>query len=213
MKIKKTLRNIRNSLKYLGIATAIGLAPKMTEAGVNGNTRYVHPDNYVETNAFYGLPKDVRGYTFMDLCEGGYFGKTSLDKTIKHGIGPKAQLIHANEPLTQVGMGASGVIPKLPKGTFGKVGVIPLWVDKEGKRVEDKVTVDYFGSLNLPKGLKLSGFGEWNIGTGKGPKWTYGEIDLGRKIGPVHVSYNPALIGDGDAVPRLEHRVSAAVDF
>ena len=187
-------------------------------SALDGNIRYIQSKNnaksYVETRVFYDLPWNMKGYTFIDFYKNGngYFGKTFWNKTIKYSVGLEEQIIHNNEPFTETGFGVNAFIPYIPKKAFAKVSVVPLWFDKNGK-LEDKVTVGYVGSIDLPKGYKLSSFGEWDIGAKGGPKWTYGEIDLGKKIGPVYVSYNPALISNGDATPRVEHRISVSVDF
>lgn len=219
--MKMSIKNKVKNLKTLGsialIAIESFLVPVPKAYALDGNIKYVHTkdvaNSYVEASAFYKLPGKISGFTFVDFLNGkGYFAKTSLEKNVASVVNAKAQLVHANEPTTQAGVGVSAVIPHMPKNTFAKVSVMPLWFDAYG-RVKDKVIVGYFGSVDLPMGFELSSFGEWNIGAEGGPKWAYGEIELGKNIGPVNVSYNPALVGDGDAIPRLEHRVSAKIDF
>jgi len=216
MRIKKALRNLG---KNLGLATAIGIAsliPMKAEAGLAGNINYIYSENnkssQVKTRAFYGLLFGARGFTYTNFYnDGGYFGESFLGKAIKYGIGPKVRIVHVNEPLTQLGTGMEASIPGLPGGISANVNLYPLWFDKNGKLV-NKTIVGYSGNASLPHGVKLSSFGGWDVAGGN-PKWIYGEIELGKKFGPVDVSYNPALIGDGDAIPTLEHRVAVGVDF
>lgn len=184
-------------------------------ADVNGNIKYIQPENsgnsYVELNAFYGLLGDIEGYTFVDFSDGSYFAKTALEKKIRKGFNARAQIVHANELFTQAGLGVGIAIPDMPKGRDGKIRFMPLWFDKDGEVVKDKVIIGYSFETNLPKGFKLSSVGEWNVANGE---WAYGELELGKKINQlVKIGYNAALIGDGDAIPDLEHRVFVEIDF
>jgi hypothetical protein len=166
---------------------------------------------YVAANMFYQMPSGIDGFTFVNFSEGGYYGKTTLKKQIDEGISVRGQTVHANEPITQTGVGIGAVVPGLPKNTFLEVNYMPAWFDENGL-VEDQAQAGYFVSVNLPAGIQLSSFGDWNV-TGLNPKWMYGEVEVSKKFGPVSVSYNGALIGDGDATPDIEHRVAVAAEF
>jgi len=204
---------IKNVLKMASII-ALSLAPiKEAKASVSGNVRYIHSEinqnSYVQSNQFYKLPQKIRGFAFLDFSKSnGYYGKTSLEKEIYKGINLKNQTIHCNEPLTQTGLGISAKpISKIPL----KLSYLPIWIDKQGKKV-DKNILGYYFALDIPLGLSLSGFGEWDVSNN--PKWTYGEIELKREIKKrVSLSYNPALKSDGDASPKLENRISLAINF
>ena len=165
-------------------------------------------------NLFYQIPGKINGYTFVDLYKNGqgYFGKTTLDKEIKYGIGPKAQIVHGNEPYTMEGFGINGVVPMPSKNTFAKVGFTPVWYSPQG-RLSNRSIANYYIKSTLPKGFEISSFGEWNLTAKDGAKWAYGEIEIGKKIGKVKLSYNPALISDGDATPNLENRVAVTADL
>ena len=133
-----------------------------------------------------------------------------MSKPLGEGISGNLELNQFNEPISEMGIGIKSQVPKLPKGAYATVGLMPLYIDKNGKKVKNKGLLEYFGSLNLPKGFWVSSFGELDIVKGE---WGYGEIELGKRFGPVRASYNPALIGNGDMIPGLEHRIAATVDF
>jgi hypothetical protein len=78
--------------------------------------------------------------------------------------------------------------------------------------VDGNVSVLPFG-IEVPLGLDVKNFGTINYATEDGPSWSYGEIDVGRNFGDYRLSWNPALIGDGDLVPNLEHRISGTFSF
>lgn len=125
----------------------------------------------------------------------------------------KLELNQFNEPISDAGLGVEFQIPMLPKNASATVSLMPFYVDKlDGNtiRIKDKVLMQYFGSLSLPKGFRISGFGEWNIAK---HEWGYGEFELGKKFGSIRASYNPSLINDGGMTPKLEHRIAATIDF
>ena len=214
--MRETLRNL------LGIgamaASAAAASPEKVEAQVSGNVEYIQSErsdgSQIKLRGFYGLPQDVRGFTFIELQEGGYFGKTYLDREVSNGIGPRLMAVHGNEPLSETALGINAVVPYTPKNVFATVNVLPLWLGNEGKAVGDKAFVGYFFNVeNLPLGLELSGFGDWDVLAEGGAQWDYGEINLKRGIGPFFVGYNPVLFNKGNAVPKLEHRVNIGVNF
>lgn len=198
----------------LALALLLGLAAPEAEA-LGGNIKYFqsrqNEDCYAEANTFYQLPGRISGFTFVDFHKNnnGYYGRTALEKEISHGLALKSQTIHNNDLAVQSGIGISAKMP-MPKGTFATVSFIPLWLDNKGI-VKDKATVSYFASMNLPYGLNVNNFGEWNVTDRL--EWIYGELQLGKKIGNVTLSYNPALNGKGNAVPKLEHRASISLSF
>lgn len=207
------MKKIKNVLKIASIIALILAPTTIVKAGMSGNARYIHSEknqnSYIQTNQFYKLPLNIKGFTFLDFSKNnGYYGKTSLEEEVYSGINLKSQTIHCNEPLTQIGLGISAKpISKIPF----KIIYLPFWLDKQGEKV-NKTILGYYGSLNIPGGLTLSGFGEWDISDK--PKWTYGELELKKEIAKgIDLSYNPALKKDGNAIPKLEHRISCSVNF
>lgn len=205
--------------KKAALLTMVSVASMMpfNKANAAGDIRYIVPKGksvtYVETTVAYKLPLGVKGSTFIDLYsgDGGYFGKTAFEKRVIGNAGLKSTTVHSNNLFTQVGLGANVIIPT-PKWMFAKVGVLPVW--RDGKSiVEHKSIVEYFVQFSLPLGFDLSSFGEWNFVALGGPKWTYGEVAFGRKIGPFSVSYNPVLVADGDATPATVQRLSMGIEF
>lgn len=210
---------LRNLLIGVGITLGSIFLPKVADAQVTGNLKYVHSADgiersYPEIYTFYKLPKEINGFSFMYFYNSGqgYFGKTILNKKIAGRIGIKSESIHINEPITQEGLGLTASVPYLPENASLSVDFLPFWFDKNG-RIPSRSSVGYFGSVNLPANFQFSSFGKWVFGNGKGPKWGYGEAELTAKLGPFRVGYNPALIGDGDAIPRVEHRALVGIDF
>jgi hypothetical protein len=187
--------------------------PKKTSR-IHGNIEYIqseHPENsYLRANIFYKLPKKIEGFTFLELDKNGdYFGKTYLDREIKKGFGFRAVGIHSGKLLRELGLGVNAVIPKTPKNIFANVGLIPLWIGSG----RNEISLQYFASVDLPKGFNLSSFGEWDFSRGNGPEWDYGEFKLEKRFGSFFVGYNPALVGKGNAIPGLEHRATLGVNF
>lgn len=215
--MKKTLRNILAGIS-IGVAS---LLPMKSNAQINGNIEGIksfEPEkSYVRTNLFYGLPLEIKGYTFGEFYSDGesHFIKTSLDKAVYGNFGIKEQIIAGSGFNTRFGLGASATIPTSDK-TSAKIYFVPAWIDTKGKKVDNRSIFGYFVSANLPFGFKASNFGEINIGAKNGTEWGYGEFSLGRDIlENLSLSYNPALKnnGIGKAVPKLENRVTLKYTF
>ncbi len=205
----------------ISLASLLPTQKAEAQGNVSGNVEYIQsekPDNsYARLQGFYTLPKDVKGFTFLEFYKNGngYFGKTTLDKAVGEGFGARAVAYHANEPLKKAGLGVTKVVPHLPKNTFAKIGLIPIWAGNKGRAIGDKALAQYFANVNLPAGFNLSSFGDWDLITkDKGIQWEYGEINLDKKLNDVFtIGYNPVLFNKGNAVPRLEHRVVGRVNF
>ena len=199
--------------KILDLTLAL-LAPVAAKAVVNGVVSYVYSqevNSFVKTEAFYRAPENINGFSFMNFNKGGYFGKTDLKMPLTHGIGPEVELVHGNEPFSEIKVGINVQIPKLPKNLYGSIRVLPVHVDRKGDI--HRGNVGYFVGANLPYGIQLNAFGDWNLNRG-GINWDYGEAFVGRKFGPVNVGYNPLFSGNRNGIPRnIEHRVSAGVGF
>jgi hypothetical protein len=169
--------------------------------------------SYLRLNTSYDAPGKIKGYTAMEMyLDGkGYFGKTTLTKSLSDSISAKAVITHANEPLTQVGIGATMKVPT-PKKTSLSFTLLPLWTDKKGDYVDHKVIAGYAIGADLGKGWSVSSFGETNVAAKGGPQWAYGEMSVAKKItDKLSVSYNPALRYSGTIVPKLEHRISTTL--
>ncbi|HUW43562.1 MAG TPA: hypothetical protein VMV95_01195 [Bacillota bacterium] len=215
--MKKRLRNLTAGF---GLGLASLLPMKNANAQIKkGSVEYIQSEinenSYARPNLFYQLGK-INGFTFMEFYKNhkGYFGKTSLDKEVFKGISAKAIINHSGEPFGQLGLGVKAKIPHLPKGVYADVGLAPLWVDNEWK-IMNKIEAQYFFDISLPLGFSVNSFGTMDFaGTdGKGPQWGYGEINLGKDIGPVRIAYNPALLNKGNALPRLEHRATISLNL
>ena len=214
---------MKKTLKEIGLAALIGAASLIpsTAQALSGSIRYIASEtsneskktygSYPELQMFYTLPAEVKGFTFADFFKkSGYLAKSSLEREIQYGIGPRVQLTHINQPLTQESLGVSAKTKFLPKGVSAKAYFMPFWRDNEFDKVQKKMLLGGSFSLDLPLELKLLAWGEANTQAGK---WSYGELELGRRFGDIELSYNPALQPDKNYLPRLEHRACVRVHF
>ena len=205
--------NIQKTIKNLGVALALSMLPVKAHS-VSTDVRYIASekgsDSYVEASALYQLPGKIEGFTYLDFLKDGkgYFGETSLDKSIVAGIGPMIRGVHLNDLLSQEGFGASASIGG--KSGYAKAYVLPKWIDEKGKSIDSKAIAGYAFGLFLPKGIKVSGFGKYNYQKGE---WDYGEMELGKTFKDFEISYNPALLSNGTKTPTVEQRVSMRVKF
>lgn len=214
-----------NTLKSILTAGAIGLANilpmKNVEAqgNVRGSLEFIQSEigenSYPRLNSFYRLPQRISGYTFMEFYKNGdgYFGRTNLNRPIINGVGPRTIMIHGGEPVSKVGLGIGAIMPHMPRNISATAGVIPFWIDKDGRRIRNNIEFQYSINANLPLGLSVNSFGIWNVAAQNGPQWRYGEVNAGRNFGKFRISYNPALLNDGDAYPKVEHRAAIELKF
>lgn len=216
------IKSLKNALIGAGLVSATCGAVAQAQGNVSGNVEYIQPTNtknnkdaYARINAFYGFPRDVSGFTFLEMKKGGYFGKTTLDRSIdsEGGLGARVIVEHLGEPVGDAGLGVTQRVPFMPEGAFANIGFMPVWFDKHGNKIENRALAQYFFTFNLPKEIVFSGFGDLNIASGNGVQWEYGEIRLAKKIGNAFIAYNPSLTNNGDASPKLTHRISAGVNF
>lgn len=212
--------SLTQKLAYASLVTCFAISsytPK-THADLKGNLEYINSEknenSVVRTNAFYTAPFGLKAFTFLDFKKKGkgYAGKTSLEKEVVNGINVRGRIAHINEPVSEVGVGMSANIPYMPKNTSLSLRFMPQWFSSTGKKIKDKVITGFSGRIKLPKGFNFSMFGQWNI-AGEKAKWTYGEARFGKKRGPLEINYGPSLIGDGDAIPEVEHKISLKANF
>lgn len=204
-----------------GLVVLATILPMKASAGLAGQATYFRPvaeettGSYARAEGFYKLPGDIKGYTFVDLNKDGkgYFGKTALQKEIVNGISARARVIHANDLVSKVGLGANIELPS-PKNTKLNLRPMPIWVDADGNRVENESRVGYFATANLPYGICASSFGDWNVASKDGVQWGYGEVEVSKDLGHgVSAGYNASLTNDGDATPDANHRAAVKVKF
>lgn len=215
--MKKILRNITAGV-MLGASSLLPM--KNANAQLNGSIEAVKSfkpkQSYVRPQLFYDLPADIKGFTFLEFYQDGnsYFGRTNLTKEVTKGIGLRAEAIHGSGFPDNYGLGLNVTIPS--KKVFANFYLTPFWVNNKLKKIENKVLSGYFASMKLPLDMQLSSFGEWNLNGKNGVEWTYGELNLEKKLNKnLSVSYNPALKnrGAGKPIPRLTHRITAKYTF
>ncbi|MBN2051906.1 hypothetical protein JW756_00205 [Candidatus Woesearchaeota archaeon] len=219
--MKKIIKKIKEKGKQAIICAAIVGAlslPIKAKAQVSGSLEGIagqtKQSTYLRGNFFYGLPGKIGSYTFIELYQdGGYFGKTMLGREIVKGVSAKGEIVHCNEPLSQIRLGLEAKLPT-PKGTTLQVKALPLSIDKRGSIIQDRFMAGYFADVQLGKGLSISSFGDLNLAAKGGPIWEYGEVSLKKYVWDgVSIAYNPALISQGKLAPRVQHRVTIGVDF
>src|SRR3989338_3941089 len=223
-RVKMTFyRGLRNGIGA-GLLGLMSLMPGRADAGVKGDLRYFHGEksvpSYLELNLGYDLPLGVKGWSWMEFFTRngerfkygrGYLGKTTLTKTEK-GNGLRAEIRNINKPVSQIGFGVQFGIPlpqKMSKRVSGFLKFLPLWINDKGKVMDNRVIAGYIVNVNLPYGFNAGSFGEVNIPQGlKSTQWAYGEIIMGKRFRNFNLTYNPVLLGTGNFMPKLEHRVT-----
>jgi hypothetical protein len=215
-KPKPITERIIKTVVSLVVAGQISIASPGGSMAAGNSAKFTQPMNgagtYLEVSTSYNLPGSIKGSTTVDLCDtGGFFGGTSLEKPVSGGLNARLQMDHSNDLFTRAGMGARAVISST-KRIFAKVGATPVWSDGSGI-VKNLSTLNYLVIISLPKGFSILNYGEWNLAAQGGPKWTYGEVNVTKQIGRVKVGYNPALLGDGDAMPSIQHMLSVEMEF
>ncbi|PJE81837.1 hypothetical protein COU58_00735 [Candidatus Pacearchaeota archaeon CG10_big_fil_rev_8_21_14_0_10_32_42] len=209
------------------LVTLASLIPlKNTNAQVNANIEVIKSfkenSSYFRPNIFYNLPAEIKGHTFGEFYQNGddYLLKTNLDKKVMGDAGLKAQIVSGSKFDTKLGLGVSANISSPdsvnPNKITAKVYALPLWMDSNGKGIENRAILGDYLSGKLPLGIKASTFGEINLSAKKGPEWGYGEVSLEKEISnKLAISYNPALknIGQGKLKSKLEHRINFKYKF
>lgn len=234
--MKTQTKNIKSTLRSLALAgltllpqtqAKADLAEKLDEVKLSGNVAYFAgadsnagaQTTYQELNHSLALPYTTKVSGFVDLYENnaGYFGKTIVEKGLVDKLNFRTHLESINEPLTRAGFGLSYALPT-PKGTFAKVCYLPLYVDKEGEKIDNRQVVGFAFGADLPYDFSLIAFGEMNIATKKGVQWNYGEIELARKFGEekrFSIGLNLQLNnnGAGNPLPEVVPRIALRAKF
>jgi hypothetical protein len=220
------------TLRKLGLlgALALAAAPQPQAAEISGNIKYLQQaqsgtQSYVEPNVFYALPGKVNGYTWADLPgDGTFFGKTSLSRTLAGKLDATAQLVHANEALSQAGLGLSYNIPLTRKNSYANVKILPVWATKEGKMLPGNALLGYAIGTDLGNGWSLESFAEFNANSMSGNQkfagkrafdWGYGEVELTKKVSKnLKLGVNAGLFNNGrNNAPEPRVRLEGRYDF
>jgi len=221
-------RGLRNGIG-IGLLGLASLFPGRADAGVKGDIRYFHAEksvpSYLELNLNYGLPFGIKGASWMEFFTRngerfkygkGYLGKTTFTKVVNGG-GLRVEVRNIDKPFSQAGFGVQAGIPipkKASKRFSGFLKFLPLWINDKGKVMDNRVIAGYGVNVNLPYGFNAGSFGEVNIPEGlKSAQWAYGEIIMGKRFRNFNFTYNPVLLGTGNFMPKLEHRVTGVVGF
>jgi len=220
------------------IATKVGagiLSTALASGQVHGNFKVDIPDSkgnhYFRTNAFYDAPLGVKGYTFMDLQDRTYFGKTFFTKNMGERLSAKTETKHVGEFHTQTGAGIEYDFSRKDTTTKSildsikraKVNYLPIFVNKKGKTIDATQALGYAGAIKLPWNIEVSSFGQIILDQ-NGANWAYGEAEAvvnlkNRKTGKVgnkFIGWNGALINDGKgnpAVPTIRNRLTMGANF
>jgi len=202
-----------------GLLTLLGFLPmKKAEAQINGNLECnLSKNSLIETNFFYNLPLNTKGFTFLDYYFNGdkFFGKSILSTDLIKNLDLETQVYHAGEPVTKAGVGLKYHLVK-SKNVNVKVGIHPVWLSKEGKFIKNQIDMTYSVGINLPRNFNIFAFGQFNLASNGGPQWGYGEIEVNKKIGKnkkLEVSYNPSLTNQNKFVPKYTNRFALRQNF
>jgi len=169
--------------------------------------------SHVKVNQLYSLPGNIRSYSYVELYADRYFGKSMLSKSLSDIIALRMDVFHINEPFTSAGLGLGITVP-LPKDYSASFRVLPLWFDKKGNYIPDKVVVRCDAGFKPGSGWSLNAFGEVNVAAKEGPVWGYGELQLAKEISDdVMVKYNIALRSKGELAPQLENRIGLSIKY
>ncbi|VVB79565.1 Uncharacterised protein [uncultured archaeon] len=198
----------------------LGLTLNGSASPISGDIGVISDRNtknaYAELNAFYSLPGKVQGYTFVDQYQdhGAYVSKTALTRNLTDNLSARLQIVEADQPFTEAGLGLKYNLHGLPNGTFACLHAMPAWFNENG-REHNVFKLGYFVSQDLPGNFYLSNYGEANLAAKAGPTWCYGEIELGKRIGNLKVAANVAMNGtaDGKITPELEARLAVRGTF
>jgi hypothetical protein len=232
--VKQT--QIKNTLRSLALAgltllpqasVKADIADRLEEVKLSGNVAYFlggHSDagaqtTYPELNHSLTLPYNTKVSGFVDFYEkdAGYFGKTIVEKGLIGKLNFRTHIESYKEPFTRVGFGLSYALPT-PKGTFAKLCYLPVFVDKEGEKIDNKQVVGLALGAELPYDCSLLAFGEMNVAAKNGVQWAYGEVELAKRFGEekrFSVGLNLQLNnqGAGNPVPEVVPRLALRAKF
>ncbi|HVY01789.1 MAG TPA: hypothetical protein VHA12_03435 [Candidatus Nanoarchaeia archaeon] len=213
----KTIQKAKNLL--LAGALLTGALTTEVAAGVSGNVEHIQSteagQSYERLNAFYSLPADVKGYTFLEAYhDGTAFGKTTLTRKLSDSISVVSQTRSINEGFTDTGIGLQLNIPV--KNGYALVRLVPAWLNSEGKSVRSRNILGFAVGKNLSDKVSAAVFAELNLNSKSGAEWAYGEAQVFYSPSKDwNIGYNPALRNKsaGSIVPRVEHRFAVQRKF
>jgi hypothetical protein len=138
-----------------------------------------------------------------------YFGESFLSKAIAESgnFGLKSEIVHANKPVSNVGLGVFYNVAT--ENVFAQFSVFPIRINDDSKINDSNDNSDvltYFVSIDLPLGLNARSFG----GFDRNGDWTYGEVNVDKTLNlggntTLSAGYNATLLGDGDSIPKSDH--------
>lgn len=211
----KQMNKIAKKLKNIGLAAlvagAMTLPTKSYGQTPTLKVNYIHPvtteDTRVRPEMTYGLPDDVKGYTFIDFYtqHEDYFAKTFLSKEVVGGLEATLEVIQGNNFTDQVGIGTKYNLP-LGENAYGNVKLLPVYVDMGGEFQKDKVVTGFLvgTTVYVPVvgDVDICAFGEINLAAKGGPQWQYGELSVTKDLGNVEFGLSVDLNGKGKLLPQ-----------
>ncbi|MEI7718471.1 MAG: hypothetical protein WCI72_01270 [archaeon] len=229
----KQTKNMKNAMRSVALA-GLCLLPQaslkaegLEDVKLTGNVAYFMAGSansgaqttYPELNHSLTLPYNTRVSGFFDFYQGdnGYFGKTVVEKGLTDRLNARVNIEHINEPFSRAGFGLSYSLPT-PKGTFAKISYLPMYINKEGEKVDNRQVVGFAAGAELPADFSVLAFAEVNVAARKGVQWGYGEVELAKKFGEdkrFSVGLNLQLNnqGAGNPVPEVVPRAVVRVGF
>lgn len=217
MKTTKLLRNILAGATLFACTTF----SKAEESNpITGNVKYFqgiesNNDSYPEVNAFYTIPGNINGYTYIDRFRSGFIlGETSLDKKIEGNLNAAVQIRHTDELISNVTAGIKYSFDV--KNGYGSINFMPLEISKDGRNT-NQGTLDFAAGKFFSNGIAIETFGGWRYDWKSGEiQWDYGEVNATvpiKKNSNWKVGFMPALVNKGNKLPKIVPRVGIQFDF
>ncbi|MBU1201874.1 MAG: hypothetical protein KJ583_07600 [Nanoarchaeota archaeon] len=171
-------------------------------------------------NAFYTLPGDINGYSFIEFENGDHFNRNILSKHIYSGVKARMDIKNGSHFKTNAGIGLrydlSADYDNL--NISGGVKLLPVWFNNEG-HIENlgTVTVSAGTKLKLSDEVaaKLSAFGEINYNAKGGPEWCYGEWKASVESGKFDVGVGGNLFKKkpNSIIPQNQFKINVTYRF
>ncbi len=214
--LKQKLRGAALALSLMMTTPVVAQTPPAPEVSMEYFASKKPESSYLRPSMTFALPGQIKGYSFVEMYKdgAGYLGKTILKRPLGDGtFALDSVTVHGDEPFTRTSLGASVSLP-MPKGSYASVKFLPIWIDKSGKLIHERMVIAYAAGVDCGAGVTLASFGDIDVGPKSGSQWGYGELSLMKKFSKsFEAGYCGALIGHGDATPRLEHRLGVKYTF